>query len=176
MIFGCRCDLASSLLHRPGILFLDEPTIGLDAVSKLNMRDFVKRLNRDQGVTVLLTTHDMDDIEALCRRLLVINHGTLLMDGTMADLRKAYGNERRVVVDFEPETVLAPEHEASAAERQGDRVTFTVAADAPKFVAEVTARYPVRDLIVEHPPIEEIVADLYRKTANAADAADAAEL
>ena len=70
-----RCDLAASLLHAPGILFLDEPTIGLDAVSKLAVRDFVRRLNRERGVTVILTTHDMDDIEALCTRVIVIGDG-----------------------------------------------------------------------------------------------------
>ena len=158
-----RCDLAASLLHRPDILFLDEPTIGLDAVAKPNMRAFIKRLNADHGVTVLLTTHDMDDIEALCRRLMVINHGALLMDGTMGDLRAAYGDERRVVVEFAPQTVLAENHAQLARDSQGDRVVFSISREAPRFVAEITAQYPVRDLIIEHPPIEEIVADLYRK-------------
>src|ERR1051325_3935755 len=82
-----RCDLAASLLHAPPVLFLDEPTIGLDAVSKLAVRDFVKRLNRERGVTVILTTHDMDDIEALCSRVMVIGGGQILSDGTLEDLR-----------------------------------------------------------------------------------------
>lgn len=154
-----RCDLAASLLHRPEVLFLDEPTIGLDATAKLAMRDFVKMQNRERGTTVLLTTHDMDDIEALCTRLMLINHGTLLMDGTVNDLRS---DERRVLVDFDAEPVLLEEHAALVSERQGPRVQFRVSGRVPEFVAGLSRRYRIRDLVVEHPPIEEIVADLYR--------------
>ena len=83
-----RCEIAASLLHSPDILFLDEPTIGLDAVSKLSVRDFVKKLNRERHTTVILTTHDMQDIEALASRILLIGKGQILMDGTLADIRK----------------------------------------------------------------------------------------
>lgn len=83
-----RCEIAASLLHSPDILFLDEPTIGLDAVSKLAVRDFVKKLNREHGTTVILTTHDMQDIEALASRILLIGKGEILMDGTLEDIRK----------------------------------------------------------------------------------------
>ena len=83
-----RCEIAASLLHSPGILFLDEPTIGLDAVSKLAVRDFVKKLNREHGTTVILTTHDMQDIEALASRILLIGRGRILMDGTLEDIRR----------------------------------------------------------------------------------------
>ena len=155
-----RCDLAASLIHQPDILFLDEPTIGLDAVAKLAMRSFVQRQNKERGTTVLLTTHDMDDIEALCNRLLLINHGTLLMDGTVKDLRS---DERRVLVDFEAAPQLSAEHAEFAKERDGNRVTFYVSGGVPEFIADITAHYAVRDLMVEHPPIEETVAELYRK-------------
>src|SRR5499427_3748298 len=89
-----RCDLAAALLHAPELLFLDEPTIGLDAVSKLAVRRFIQQLNKQRGVTVILTTHDMDDIEALCRRVLVIGEGRILSDGPLADLRASVTRER----------------------------------------------------------------------------------
>ena len=85
-----RCDMAAALLHNPDTLFLDEPTIGLDAVAKLTLRELIRRINREKGVTVILTTHDMDDVEALCHRVLLIGHGRILRDGTVPSLRQAY--------------------------------------------------------------------------------------
>jgi ABC-2 type transport system ATP-binding protein len=158
-----RCDLVASLLHEPSILFLDEPTIGLDAVSKLAVRTFIAELNREHGVTVLLTTHDMNDIETLSRRIIVINHGTVLSDGTLAELRARYSADRRVIADFDSEPILSPPPEAACiVSRQGNRVTFQVTAGATAaLLAHLTARYPVHDLVVEHPPIDEVIARLY---------------
>ena len=124
-----RCDLAVSLVHAPNILFLDEPTIGLDAVAKLAMRAFIQRQNAERGITVLLTTHDMDDIEALCSRLMLINHGTLLMDGTVSDLRT---DQRRVIVDFQGHPELLEHHLTKMSSRDGERVVFEVAEDVPQ--------------------------------------------
>src|SRR5215213_4054507 len=95
-----RCDLAAALLHSHEILFLVEPTIGLDAVSKLAVREFVQMLNRQRGVTVILTTHDMDDIEALCTRVMLINEGKLLSDGPLSALRRAVAPERWITIDL----------------------------------------------------------------------------
>ncbi len=99
-----RCELTASLLHSPDILFLDEPTIGLDAVSKLALRAFLKKENRERGTTMVITTHDMDDIEALCRRVLVIGHGTILFDGTLDSLKSRYASGERQDIN---ETIAA---------------------------------------------------------------------
>ena len=163
-----RCDLAAALLHRPRILFLDEPTIGLDAVSKLAVRDFIRRLNRERGVTVILTTHDMDDIEALCSRVMVIGAGRILSDGSLEDLRGRVTRERRLVVDLEEEGASVTDPDATLLARDGHRVTFAFdpgRVTAAELIARITSRCTVRDLFVENPPIEEIIARLYAEGA-----------
>ena len=95
-----RCEIAASLLHRPRILFLDEPTIGLDAVSKLAVRDFILRQNKTAGTTVILTTHDMQDIEALASRIILIGKGRILMDGTLQDIKKGNDDIDRTIAEL----------------------------------------------------------------------------
>lgn len=95
-----RCEIAASLLHDPKILFLDEPTIGLDAVSKLAVRDFILQLNKEKNTTVILTTHDMQDIEALTNRVILIGKGQILLDGTIDDIRKDFDNTEEALADF----------------------------------------------------------------------------
>ena len=161
-----RCDLAAALLHSPPLLFLDEPTIGLDAVSKLAVRDFVKRLNRERGVTVILTTHDMDDIEALCTRVMVIGQGRILSDGTLEDLRTRVTRERRLTVDLVDATETLTDPDAAVVSRDGHRVHLSFDPErvsAATLIGRITARHPVRDLFVENPPIEEIIARMYEQ-------------
>ncbi|MDQ3333778.1 MAG: ATP-binding cassette domain-containing protein [Myxococcota bacterium] len=159
-----RCDLAAALLHAPPILFLDEPTIGLDAVSKLAVREFVKKLNRE-GVTVLLTTHDMDDIEALCTRVMVIASGNILSDGTLADLRATVTRERWLTIDLEGGE-WTDEPDTTVIRREGARVVLAFDPDvvAPaELIRRVTSKQEIRDLFVENPPIETIIARLYER-------------
>jgi ABC-2 type transport system ATP-binding protein len=159
-----RCDLVAALLHSPELLFLDEPTIGLDAVAKLAVRDFIRDLNRRRGVTVILTTHDMDDIEALCSRVIVINHGRILSDGGLDKLRANVTTERWLIVDLEDERAEVADPDAAVIRREGAR--FTLSFDPAKIspaalIGRLSARFAVRDLFVQNPPIEEIIARYY---------------
>jgi len=159
-----RSDLAASLLHSPRLLFLDEPTIGLDAISKLAVRDFIRTLNRERGVTVILTTHDMDDIEALCSRVLLIGSGRILSDGTLEELRAQVTTERRLIVDLVEEGDEVSDPHAQVIAQEGPRVTLRFdpgEVTAAELIGRVTARHAVRDLFVENPPIEEVIAQLY---------------
>ena len=162
-----RCDLAAALLHAPPLLFLDEPTIGLDAVSKLAVRDFIRRLNRERETTVILTTHDMDDIEALCSRVLVIGRGRLLQDGALDELRQRFAGERRLLIDLLDPDGSVDDPDVEVIKREGHRIHLRFdprRVTAPALISRLTARYPVRDLFVENPPIEEIVAQFYEES------------
>jgi ABC-2 type transport system ATP-binding protein len=159
-----RCDLAAALLHRPQILFLDEPTIGLDAVAKLAVRDLIRKLNKRQGITVILTTHDMDDIEALCSRVILINRGQILLDGPLESLRAQVAPERRLVTILADEEQWIDGVDAQVISRQGPKVTLQFDPErisAAELIGDVTNRYRISDLYVENVPIEEIIARLY---------------
>jgi ABC-2 type transport system ATP-binding protein len=161
-----RCDIAAALLHGPQLLFLDEPTIGLDAPAKLAVREFVRGLNREQGTTVILTTHDMDDIEALCTRVVVIDKGRITCDGSLDALRARVGVERRITVDLEREELLELEG-VSVVRQDGRRVVLAFdprLVSAADVVARITRAHAVTDLFIENPPIEEIVTRLYEST------------
>ena len=160
-----RADLAAAMLHRPSLLFLDEPTIGLDAVSKLAVRDFLREINKQEGVTVILTTHDLDDIEALCRRVMVIGDGRILSDGTLAQLRGAVRDERILTVDLRNDAVI-DEAPARVVRREGRRTVLRFIPEeitSTELIRRITARHDVEDLFLELPPIEEIVASLYQQ-------------
>ena len=159
-----RAEIAAALLHAPPILFLDEPTIGLDAPSKLAVREFVKKLNRERGVTVLLTTHDMHDIEALAERVIVIGHGRVLADQSFDALRSDVLIDRRLLVDFAGEApdvaidgVQLLRREARSVELAFDPRVI----GAPALIARIAAEYAVEDIRVEQPAIEEVIARFY---------------
>lgn len=158
-----RGDIAAALLHDPDVLYLDEPTIGLDVVSKAKVRGFLRQLNEELGTTVLLTTHDLQDIEQLCERVMVIDHGRLVYDGPLGGLHSVGDGERTLVVDLERE--LAPIEVAGArvVKVEGARqwLAFPAGASAAPLVAEVAARYPLLDLSVREPDIEDVIARMY---------------
>jgi ABC-2 type transport system ATP-binding protein len=158
-----RAELAAAVLPAPRVLFLDEPTIGLDVEAKAAVRDFLRELNRDHGTTVILTTHDLDDIAQLCSRLMIIDHGRLIYDGTVEGLRAAYGTTRVLVLDLvEDEPVEVPG--ATVTRAEGRRRWLEFARDevsAAALVARVLAGHEVADLTLE-PDIEDIVRRIYR--------------
>ena len=163
-----RSDLAAALLHGPSLLFLDEPTIGLDAVSKLAIRDFIRELNHQAQVTVLLTTHDMDDIEALCNRVMVIGNGRILVDGSVDSMRRRVRSERVLVVDYDSAAAAASVDADGAGvrlvERDASRVRIAFDPDrlpAATLIGRLLAQGTPHDLFIEHPPIEQTVAELY---------------
>jgi ABC-2 type transport system ATP-binding protein len=159
-----RAEIAAALLHEPKILFLDEPTIGLDAPAKLAVREVVQRLNREKGVTVLLTTHDMHDIEALAERVIVIGHGRILADSPFEQLRAEGLAERRVYIEFAedaPDLALAGV-EIRAREGRSLELAFDPAkTSAPALIAKIAAEHAVADIHVEQPAIEEVIARFY---------------
>jgi ABC-2 type transport system ATP-binding protein len=156
-----RGELTAAMLHGPELLFLDEPTIGLDVVAKQRVRDFLVEINRDEGVTVLLTTHDLGDIERLCNRLLVIDQGSLIWDGTIADLKERYGGERTLVVDLE-EPAPPLELPGARVERvDGPRQWLRFRGSASELTSTVAASARLVDLQIMEPDIEEIVRRIY---------------
>ncbi len=159
-----RCEIAAALLHEPQLVFLDEPTIGLDAPSKLAVREFVGRLNRERGVTVILTTHDMHDIEALAERVIVIGQGRILADGPFEALRAGVLAERRLFVDFAGEAPALELPGVSVVARDGRQLELAFdprATPAPDLIARIVAAHPVDDIHVAEPLIEEVIARFY---------------
>jgi viologen exporter family transport system ATP-binding protein len=158
-----RGDLAAALVHEPDLLVLDEPTIGLDVVSKATVRGFLARLNAERGTTVLLTTHDLGDIERLCRRVMVIDHGRIAYDGSLRRLRDTGDADRLLVVDLVDEAPPITVAGASVQRVEGPRqwLSFPSDASAAPIVAAVVAAYDVADLSVQEPDIEDVIRELY---------------
>jgi ABC-2 type transport system ATP-binding protein len=164
-----RGEVTAALLHAPELLILDEPTIGLDLVSKERLRVFLAELNRSGGTTLLLTTHDLPDVERLCRRLLVVDHGHLLIDGPLDELRRRFSGTRELVVELEsPAGALdgLPGVRSVTVQAGGLRqrlVFHTAETSAAALIAAVAERVAVRDLAVAEPAIEDVVRQLYAR-------------
>lgn len=159
-----RADLAAALLHDPAILFLDEPTIGLDVVARERIRGFLAQINRERGVTVILTTHDLNDITRLCQRVVLIDHGRVIYDGALEALRARYGRWRTLVVDLADPADDPLVEGAELLRREGPRAWLRFDRErvtAAGLIAAVAARCPVRDLTVEEPEIEDVVRRIY---------------
>jgi len=161
-----RAELCGSLLHQPEMLFLDEPTIGLDAVSKLALRDFLKWENRQHRTTILLTTHDMEDIAALCPRVMVLGHGRKLYDGSLQDLLRHYDTARTVEIRYDRDESIPDLPESVQMLKEGDG--FRIIYEPEKLpTAELLSLLqqagPIRELTVQPQNIDHLIADMYRE-------------
>jgi ABC-2 type transport system ATP-binding protein len=160
-----RCEIAASLLHSPKTLFLDEPTIGLDAVSKIAVRQFIKKLNAERGTTVILTTHDMQDIEALTERILLIGKGRILLDGSLAELKKRSSKRKTLVVEYNgnrPEICDG----MTLSEAKDGRLVITLAPallSVSDAITRLAAQTELLDVSVSGVTSEEMVAALYKE-------------
>ena len=159
-----KCELAGALLHGPQVLFLDEPTIGLDVTMQKRLRDFIRDYNQLTGATILLTSHYMDDIEELCQRVLIIHHGHLIYDGSLAQVVARYAEHRRLNLAFESQVPIAElEEVGEIVEAQPPRVVLRVPRNqATAVAAQLLNRFPVADLTIEEMPIEEIIRRIFQ--------------
>ncbi len=161
-----RGDIAASLLHNPDILYLDEPTIGLDVVVKERIRQFIKEINIERKTTVILTTHDLLDIEALCNRIMIIDHGKVIYDGSIDEIRRRFGTESTLLIDFkeppdelEVDGALGIQLEGIRASIKFDRKRFA----ASDLISEIAGKYPVLDLTIEDISLDGIIRDVYEE-------------
>jgi len=159
-----RGDFAAAMLHDPKIVYLDEPTIGLDVVEKEAIRDFIRRINEERGTTIILTTHDLADVERLCRRIVLIDRGTLIYDGGVEHIKEQYGTHRTLVVTF---TEHQEHPHLAGADVESNEATVTRfrfdrrAVRADQLIREATERYEIRDVTLEEPDLESIIRRIY---------------
>lgn len=161
-----KCELTGSLLHKPKILFLDEPTIGLDAISKLKVREFVKMINKEMGITVILTTHDMNDIEALTNRIIIIGKGKLLYDGAFNKIKQKYAKHKTIEVEFEQDYGDIEIEGCTFVEKIEKKYTFKTSDENFKlteFVEKLSKKYKVYDVNIDQINVEEVISKLYEE-------------
>ena len=161
-----RCEIAASLIHKPKILFLDEPTIGLDAVSKKVVRDFIKKINHEQNVTVILTTHDMSDIEALAKRIILIGKGEVLYDGSLKKLKNKYESLSYITVNTSDSTSLIKKKGIISKEKVTDGYRFTIDTkiiDISSFLNYLSNKIKINDIEIEKENVDDIIIKLYQE-------------
>jgi ABC-2 type transport system ATP-binding protein len=161
-----RADLCAAMLHDPVLLFLDEPTIGLDVVAKERIRQFIVHINAERQTTILLTTHDLSDVEKLCERVMIIDHGQLLYDGSLEILRDRFGGKRKLVVDFANDYKTVNVEGAEIVAMEGRRVTYEFERGimtASNLIARLSTEYHILDLEVREPEIEATVRRIYEE-------------
>lgn len=158
-----KCELIAALLHGPKVVFLDEPTIGLDLVSQKRIRDFLKNLNREEGSTMILTSHYMQDVQELCDRVIVIDHGTIIFDGTLESLSSRYSDTRRLRLQFSQNVEAGDlSRFGTVCETDEDSVTLSIPRDqTPQITAAVLAAFPVADIAIEEVSIDEVIRNLF---------------
>lgn len=163
-----KCEIAGALLHRPKILFLDEPTIGLDVTAQRRIREFVAEYNRRHGASVMLTSHYMADVEALCQRVIVIHHGRLLFDGDLADLVRTFSPHKTIIVDLEPGATNGRGAEAlrpfgEVLHYIDGQATLKVSkADTAVVTTQLLSNLAVQDLTIQDPPIEDVIEQVFQ--------------
>jgi ABC-2 type transport system ATP-binding protein len=164
-----RADLCAALLHEPRLVFLDEPTIGLDVVAKERIRRFIQHVHRERGVTVLLTTHDLSDVERLCERVMILDHGRLLYDGTLAELNQRFESDWSVVITLDdgvPDATDLTLPGLHAPQRDGSQVVYRFdhrTTAAAELIQQLLPRLPVADIEVRRPAVEETVRRIYEE-------------
>ena len=169
-----RADIGAALLHNPDVLFLDEPTIGLDVVAKARIRQFIQQINAERQVTVVLTTHDLDDVEKLCNRVILIDDARLLFDGELATLRRMLSKERLLSVDYAEDYPDVRVPHAQITHREGTRVQYRFSPEeirTAELIGTILQKFRIVDIAVQEPDIEELIQTVYednlilRKTA-----------
>jgi ABC-2 type transport system ATP-binding protein len=159
-----RAELVASLVHTPKLLFLDEPTIGLDMVAKAQLRDVINTLNEQEGTTILLTSHDIGDVEQICDRVVIINHGSIVFDGGLHELKRDYVTSKIIRVRFDRKMEFIPKDSMQIIEMHDDGAVFsisnqtTILKDTLSYLIET---YPVEDLSITEPDTESIIRNFY---------------
>lgn len=161
-----RADIVAALIHSPEIVFFDEPTIGVDVVGKETIRSFIRKLNEQDNVTMIFTTHDMQDIEKTCNRLIIIDEGAKVYDGTLSGIREKYGTSRQLDVEFGSKETIAPIDNVEIVELENNRKRFVFEnkdVHINELMNHLLNNYSVRDINISEPEIESIIRRIYNK-------------